>query len=215
MKKSLTIFAFLIFAAILFSTQVMAEQKSITFLGGGPNVDILNRYYIDPYSALVNGAQTTVWCVDFNHHVSSGNSWTANVTTLDSFNTTNTYLKDVNAETKYQEMAYLIQQFNGQDLINKQAIQAVIWNLSTPNGDGYLSNPGTYFPNGQYSYWQNQAASNYATADFSGWEILSDVNGNGIGSKQEFLVRVPEPFTMIFLGSCLLGAGMVGRRFVV
>jgi hypothetical protein len=31
----------------------------------------------------------------------------------------------------------------------------------------------------------------------------------------DFAVSVPEPFTLIFLGSCLLGAGMVSRKFKI
>jgi len=158
--------------------------------------------YIDPYLGKLNGTiSLTMFCVDPDHEVNYNDTWTVYVTLAPSANWTHTRL---NNPTVYGEMAYLATlMLATNDATTRQEIQTVIWWLadnsltaSVPNG----VDPTTF--NNQVAFYKTDAAAHPLT---SGFEILSDVTG----AKQEFLVLVPEPGTLILLGS---GLAFVSRR---
>jgi hypothetical protein len=177
-----------------------ADTISITLTGVSGQID--HGYYIDPYFGTVGGVpNTTIWCVDFNHLSAIGQTWTANVTPVTAVAAgDNTYLHNL---VTYQEMAWLINQYPSQDATNKAAMQWVIWDLSLGN----TSHSG-YDPT-QYGYWLAQAQSNYQSVNYSGWQILTDVNRQ----KQEFMVYVPETSTLLLLGTGLIGLWGLRRNF--
>jgi hypothetical protein len=209
MKRAIFL-VILLFAVILpFSANADTVTMVFTGVNGNTVQDFLKSgnpsYYIDPYLATVNGVgNTQIWCVDDNHMVNFNDSWTANVTLLGG-GTTNTYLKDM---TLYQEMAYLVSQFGGQNLENQRAMQWVIWDISTNKiGSHGVSYTGYSDWATVYNYWLAQAQANYGSVG-TGWEILTDTAGN----KQEFITRVPEPGILILLGIALSSVGLAAFR---
>ncbi len=197
----------------LFAAPSFADTVDVTFVGPvtGAMSDMSNSgyyYYISPYSLLVNGTVEIGYCIDFNHEITSGQSWTAN-TTPASGPFENTYL---NSQKLYQEMGWLVSQFGSASSADQKAIQQAIWDISTQ---------GTFpFPYSQTAtgtgYWYTAALSNYGSWDGTGWTILTDVNKTGYCSAQEFLIQTPvptpEPGTIMLLGSGILGVYGFSRK---
>ena len=157
---------------------------------------------IDPYLGTMNGSKVTLFCVDPDHEVNYGDSWTANISYAGG-SVANTYLKNA---TTYGELAWLVTQLAGSSsAAQEQVIQGAIWQLADPS----LTFPGassTFLA--LVAQWESNAANNALT---SGYEILTDVNGK----EQEFVVLTPEPATLLLFGSGLLGLGAWGRRKLI
>jgi hypothetical protein len=204
MAKRTFIFTSIPILVLLLTSAVIplaSHADPISFTFSGVNGQIDSGYYIGPYLATVNNVSgTEIYCIDFTHEVNFGDTYTVYTTSVTG-PYDHTYLTD---SVKYKEMAWLLSQFPGQDSLNHAAMQWVIWDISS--GQDHSSYHLT-----EYNYWLNQAQTKYMTADYGGWQILTDVHRD----RQEFLTRsaVPEPSTLILLGSGLLAAWGFRKNF--
>lgn len=187
-------------------------QTQVTLTGTGSiNHDNVR---VGAYQARLGSDPTTesvdVFCVDYAHSVSLGQTWTANMTNLMSGDLSMT--RGGNASlAQYQQMAYLTTKFQGASANDTRAIHTAIWNIMTPNTPAMFASATTFY---------NDALANYATSglDYSTFAIITDVNFQQRGSRQEFLTRVPttvtpEPGTYLLMATGLAGvAGIVRRR---
>jgi len=206
------------FAVLCVSSPALANTVSMKFVGittgtaltiNDPSIGTITGV-ISPYTGTVNGKSVLFWCVDPDHEVDYGDTWTAYVSTPGSVS--ETYLvrnhddTTIQANTLYEELAGLIILMQGtSDPTKQEEIQGAIWQMVDPK----LTFPGASSSfKSQVSYYENTYAPDHLVT--SGFEILSDVNDK----KQEFIVLVPtpEPATLFLLGPGLGVLALWKRR---
>ena len=183
---------------------------------------------VGPYTAQVTSYPgsplVTVYCVDYLHSISVGQSWTANVSqlTLDGMATTRLGIAgdDGNALARYKKAIWLAAQFaNNQDATSWMQIHSAIWTIVLGGNDP--TQP--YY--GQYASWIFRAglaeAGGYYGFNFDDWRVVTDVRADDAGlvdaslqpGAQEYVMYVtPEPETVIMMLSGLLVLALVWRR---
>lgn len=204
---------------LLFSTASTMRATNLTFTGTTGNItlnvsdpDATPSYsnvnaVIDPYTGKLGNASVLIWCVDPDHEVNTNDTWPVYISYAGG-DVSHTYL---NNATTYNEMAWLISQFQGADTITQQELQAAIWLIAegeTTQAEEQAS--GAFTLNVDLSntaFWNSLYGTNgYITTApqhllTSNYEILSDTTGsNGTGAKQEFIVLTPEPSSLLMLG---------------
>lgn len=191
----------LLVAASLIAAPLRA-QTPFTLVDGG-SVSAFG-YQVGPYNGIMGSgsfAQSLfLYCVDFSHSIVPGQQWSANLTNLGTGIGigTNTRSADL---ARYRQAAWLTTQY----ALHPEAtadIQATIWNLfgtfgaATPSSD----------------YWFEYALANYASFDYSGFVVATDVNMQLAASAQEMIVVIPEPGSAVLLATGLLLFGVAGRH---
>jgi hypothetical protein len=185
---------------------------------GGPNVG--GGVYVYPYYFSINGSSTTVplICDDYIHDVGIGESWQATVTPLSSYLGSMTPLAStgLSKQQAYQEAAWLFSKLSGtpsQDLA--VAINYAIWGLFSQDA----LNSSAYASSGAAT-WKNLANTGITDATFLSslgnyvvYTPIDRTQTNGWGLPQEYIgVSVPEPASVLMLGSGILGVFGLKRR---
>lgn len=211
--------------ALALSLGVAAPASAATpfkFLNGGTVTAF--GYYVGKYNGQQGSPTPTnviLNCVDFFHHVTNGQTWMANLTSLGAGATVGPNVTRVNNLNAYRAAAWLTTQYTGKTNAQIGDIQASIWQLLDPNG---ATNPNP--PSPSTNAWKT-AANNYVASDstgataggFGNFWIVSDVNSfvNGrdnANSVQEFIIYddtfsenvvTPEPASMMLMATGLAG----------
>lgn len=211
MKKS--ILSFFLFGAIL-----SAAPVSVTLVDAGSPVQNVGSEAVGPYDLSINGVTVQAMCMDDFLTNPVGSKWNANVTAVNGSSFSNTYLGmsgDKNtigwSSTSYTDkQMYSIEAYLFNELVqpnaNRRDIQQAAWDIMDAN-----SWVGDYYGNQDVMSILSDALANYSTFDTTGYQIVTDVNGNGVWrGNQEFMIHTsatPEPATFALMGGGLFAAG--------
>lgn len=179
----------------------MASADTVTLIGVGN--DVWNGVRPGPYAATLNGSSINMVCVSFDRHVSVGQTWDVTVNMLTPDGVSNSlYAGQMDALSRYQQAAWLYDQMSVY-ADQRGDIQGAIWNIFNSG-----TTPDTAGSNAWLSMAQSQ---NFAGYDFSRFRILTPFDRTANG-PQENITTVPEPATMLLLGTGLAGVAAKLRR---
>jgi PEP-CTERM motif len=195
----------LLTALLLFAVSAYGGPVNVVFLGFPGPLDPWQSGY--PYAATLNGGPAVpVMCDDWVHGGLPGDKWQANFTNLGTQNLSLLRFNQLpGALTLYDEAGWLLLQTEVAPRTEWQSINYAVWNIFYSNAPLLYNAP----------YWLNQAqmeaAKGFPGVNFYKVEIYTPLNQydtNGDGPQE--LMTLPEPGTLLLLGSGLLG--LVGRK---
>ena len=211
----------LLAAVILSATPALAD---INMYYTGPNGNIMNNVYTDPYNVIVGGGllgkggvPMHLLCDDAEANISPNLQFKANPIALADAGTQGKFAYQLDAQTKYNEVGWLAAQLMAGGWTGTAAkveraglISYAIWDIFTPGVEGYLAGL-TPEQRAGVAQWELDASLHSATA----LSYVTVYVPDPLNSSQEF-VGVPDGgVTVMLLGGVLVGLGTLRRRFRV
>jgi hypothetical protein len=181
------------------ASSASADSLTLTGLSGAT----FQGHAAGPYYANLNGNSILMACMSFDRHVSVGQTWEVTVNLLTPAGVANSLYGGT--VEKYQQAAWLYYQLNLP--VNTAArgdIQGAIWAIFTPT-------PPVPITTASLLWLDSAGNADLRDFDFSAFRILTPVD-RSINGPQENITMVPEPATMLMLGTGLAAFAGVARR---
>ena len=202
----------LVISALLLSGVAFADSTvSMAFIGPGGNNG--GGVYTYPYNFSINGgAPTSLICDAFDNEVISGETWTANMSSLLSGNGL-----WGNNLTDYKAAGLIFEDILSGN-INATTGNWAIWGLFSSNaqGNSFFQNSGAAALGSLYL----TAAANAPSSEFNGFVLYTPIAGTQSwgGMPQEYIgynpcYSAPEPGSLLLCGIAFvtIGTGLFGK----
>jgi hypothetical protein len=171
---------------------------------------VVDNAAVYPYSFSINGsnALTSLMCVDYNRHVTIGESWNVTIAPLALDNST--------LSTAYRATAYIFSQLGTSSTSDVQFAAWDIFDDAEVNSlSGFDANAKQLVVAGQAAAQNSALIASGFFNNFNLYLPTSDTTGWSDGKPQDFVgvAQTPEPSSIVLLGSGLAGlAGAIRRK---